>query len=204
MPPKQRQVRLEQRGGATEALMLELQGRSDEQLEAETKYRSIAMAILGGRAAERYDAKSARSYFQRAIAAARPQERMQIRRMADASLALAERRADDLRDAVEKLGQTPPTKRQLFGLRAMGLIAPGRSAGTLLRVRGALIGIVLVIAIVALGSGIVELISLPFGGLSAPPAVLLGLLLDIVVLVVLSQWGRRRRSAARAKAGVSG
>ena len=46
-----------------------------------------ALAILGGRAAQRYDADAARSYFQRAIAAARPQERMQIRRMADASLA---------------------------------------------------------------------------------------------------------------------
>jgi hypothetical protein len=181
--------------------MLEMQSRTDEQLEAETKYRSVAMAILGGRAAERYDAASARSYFQRAIASARPQERMQIRRMADASLALAERRADDLRDAVEKLGQEPPTKRQLFGLRAMGLIAPGRSGGTLKRIRGGLIGFTLVVAIVALGSGIVELVSLPFGsGLSAPPAVLLGVLLDIVLLVILLQVGRRRRNAAQAKA----
>ena len=42
-----------------------------------------------------------RAYFQRAIAAARPQERMQIRRMADASLALAERRPSDLKEATE-------------------------------------------------------------------------------------------------------
>ncbi len=184
--------------------MLEMQNRSDEQLEAETKYRSIAMAILGGRAAERYDAKAARSYFQRAIAAARPQERMQIRRMADASLALAERRADDLRDAVEKLGQTPPTKRQMFGLRAMGLIAPPRGAGILRRARGAGIGILLVVAVVALGTGVVELVSLPFGGESLPPSVLLGVLLDIVVLVILTQIGRRKRNAARAKAGLTG
>jgi hypothetical protein len=196
-------VRLEQRG-TPENLMLEMQSRSDEQLEAETKYRSVAMAILGGRAAERYDAATARSYFQRAIAAARPQERMQIRRMADASLALAERRADDLRDAVEKLGQEPPTKRQLFGLRMMGLIAPSRASGIPRRIRGIVIGVTLVIAIVALGSGIVELVSLPFGGLSAPPAVLLGVLADIVVLIVLMQFGRRRRDAARAKAGVAG
>jgi hypothetical protein len=204
VPPKQRQIRLEQRGGAPEQLMLEMQNRSDEQLEAETKYRSIAMAILGGRAAERYDAKAARSYFQRAIAAARPQERMQIRRMADASLALAERRADDLRDAVEKLGQTPPTKRQMFGLRAMGLIAPPRGAGILRRARGAGIGILLVVAVVALGTGVVELVSLPFGGESLPPSVLLGVLLDIVVLVILTQIGRRKRNAARAKAGLTG
>jgi hypothetical protein len=195
---------MEQRGGAPEALMAEMQGRSDEQLEAETKYRSVAMAILGGRAAERYDAQSARSYFQRAIASARPQERMQIRRMADASLALAERRADDLRDAVEKLGQAPPSKRQLFGLRMMGLIAPPRSAGILLRIRGILLGVVIVIAILALGTGIVELISLPFGGLSLPPAVLLGVLLDVAALLILTQVGRRRRNAAQAKAGVAG
>jgi hypothetical protein len=200
MPPKQRQVRLEQRG-APENLMAEMQGRSNEQLEAETKYRSIAMAILGGRAAERYDAAAARSYFQRAIAAARPQERMQIRRMADASLALAERRADDLRDAVEKLGQEPPTRRQLFGLRAMGVIAPPRSAGALLRIRGVLIGIG--IAIIAAGTGIIELGSLPFGGESLPPSVLLGVILDIIVLVILTQYGRRKRNAARAKAGAA-
>jgi hypothetical protein len=204
MAPKQRQVRLEQRAGAPEQLMVEMQGRSDEQLEAETKYRSVALAILGGRAAERYDAAAARGYFQRAIAAARPQERMQIRRMADASLALAERRAGDLRDAVEKLGQEPPSKRQLFGLQMMGLIAPPRSAGPLRRIRGIAVGLALVIAIVALGSGIVELVSLPFGGLSLPPAVLLGVLLDVVALVILTQLGRRKRNAARAKAGVAG
>jgi hypothetical protein len=204
MAPKQRQVRLEQRSGAPEQVMLEMQGRSDEQLEAETKYRSIALAILGGRAAERYDAAAARGYFQRAIAAARPQERMQIRRMADASLALAERRAGDLRDAVEKLGQAPPSKRQLFGLQMIGLIAPARSAGLLRRIRGIVVGAVLVIAIIALGSGIVELVSLPFGGLSLPPAVLLGVLLDIVALVILTQLGRRKRNAARAKASIGG
>ncbi len=184
--------------------MTQMQTRSDEQLEAETKYRSVAMAILGGRAAERYDAAAARSYFQRAIAAARPQERVQIRRMADASLALAERRAGDLRNAVEKLGQTPPTKRQLFGLQMMGLIAPPSSAGVVRRVRGILVGLVIFIAVVALGSGLVELVSLPFGGLSLPPAVLLGVLLDIVVLLVLSQVARRRRGAAGAGPGAGG
>ena len=120
MAPKQRQIRVEQRG--SQAAIEALEQRSDEELEAETKYKSAALAILGARASERFDAEQARAYFQRAIAAARPQERMQLRRMADASLALAERRAGDLKSAVERLGQTPPTGRQMFALRAMGLL----------------------------------------------------------------------------------
>src|SRR5213595_1845013 len=115
MPPKQRQIRIEQRGGL--AAMQQLESRSDEELERETKHKAAAMAILGARASDRYDAKAARSYFQRAIAAARPQERMQLRRMADASLALAERRADDLKRATERLGVDAPSTRQLRGLR---------------------------------------------------------------------------------------
>src|SRR5271169_4949326 len=163
MPPKQRQVRIEQRG-AFDAIQ-GLEQRSDEELEAETKYKSAAMAILGSRAAERFDAEAARSYFQRAIAAARPQERMQIRRMADASLALAERRAGDLKDAVERLGQAPPSGRQMLALRAMGLLIPPSSAGIIARMRGILLIILLVIVLLAIGLGIVELVSLPFGGL---------------------------------------
>ncbi len=133
---------MEQRGGL-EAIQA-LEQRSDEELEAETKYKSAALAILGARASERFDAEAARGYFQRAIAAARPQERMQIRRMADASLALAERRAGDLKEAVERLGQAPPSGRQLFALRAMGLLIPPSSAGILARMRGILLIILLI------------------------------------------------------------
>src|SRR5881398_3732935 len=129
MPPKQSQIRIEQRG-SIEAIQA-LEQRSDEELEGETKYKSAALAILGARAAERFDAEKARGYFQRAIAAARPQERMQLRRMADASLALAERRPGDLKEAVERLGQAPPSGRQLMMLRFMGLVAPPASAGRL-------------------------------------------------------------------------
>ncbi len=128
MAPKQRQVRVEQRGGI-EAIQA-LEQRSDEELEAETKYKAAALAILGARASERFDPDAARSFFQRAIAAARPQERMQIRRMADASLALAERRAGDLKEAVERLGQTPPSGRQMLALRAMGLLLPPPPPGS--------------------------------------------------------------------------
>jgi hypothetical protein len=201
MPPKQRQIRIEQRG-ALQAIQA-LEQRSDEELEAETKYRSAALAILGARASERFDAEKARSYFQRAIAAARPQERMQLRRMADASLALAERRAGDLKDAVERLGQTPPSRRQMLALRFMGLLVPPSSAGILARVRGVLLIILLVVLLLALGLGIVELISLPFGGIGLAPGLLLGLFVAIAAVSVLAIVGRRRRDRAQQTAGES-
>ena len=197
MAPKQRQVRIEQRGGL-EAIQA-LERRSDEELEAETKFKAAALAILGARAAERFDADKARSYFQRAIAAARPQERMQLRRMADASLALAERRAGDLKDAVERLGQTPPSGRQMLALRAMGLLLPPRSAGILARLRGIVLIIVLIAVLLAVGLGIVELVSLPFGGLGLAPALLLGLFVVVAALGVAAAVGRRRRDRARAQ-----
>src|SRR5436309_13323594 len=146
---KQRQVRIEQKSAL--AAMRRLETRSDEELEAETKFKSAAMAILGARAAERYDAKASRDYFRRAIAAARPQERMQLRRMADASLALAERRPDDLKQAVERLGQAPPSNRQLLILRLMGLVAPPPGASALVRVRGILLLVAIVVGVIALG-----------------------------------------------------
>ena len=197
--PKQRQIRIEQRVGPD--VMEQLQTRSNEQLEAERKHKSVAYAILGARAAERYDADSARGWFQKAmVASTHPQERLQIRRMADASLALAERRAGDLKTAVEKMGQEAPSARALFGLRVMGLVAPPRSAGIVARLRGILVAIVAVVVAIALGTGIVELISLPSGRLSLPPAVLLGVILDAVLLAILAMFGRRRQRAARAKA----
>jgi len=198
MAPKQRQIRIEQRG-SIEAIQA-LEQRSDEELEAETKFRSAALAILGARAAERFDAEQARGYFQRAIAAARPQERMQLRRMADASLALAERRAGDLKDAVERMGQAPPSGRQLFALRAIGLFVPPASAGIVARIRGILLILALIAALVAVGLGIVELVALPFGGLSVPQGVLFGFFLVIAAIAVAVAVGRRRRDRAKAPA----
>jgi tetratricopeptide (TPR) repeat protein len=195
MAPKQRQIRVEQRG-AQQAIQA-LEQRTDEELESETKYKAAAMAILGARASERFDAEAARGYFQRALAAARPQERMQIRRMADASLALAERRAGDLKDAVERLGQAPPSGRQLFALRAMGLLIPPASAGIVARIRGVFLIIVLIAVLLAIGLGIVELVSLPFGGLGLAPGILLGLFVVIAALGVAAAVGRRRRDQAR-------
>ncbi len=189
---------MEQRGGI-EAIQA-LEQRSDEELEAETKYKAAALAILGARASERFDAEAARGFFQRAIAAARPQERMQIRRMADASLALAERRAGDLKSAVERLGQTPPSGRQMLALRAMGLLIPPSSAGIPSRVRGVLLIILLVVVLLAIGLGIVELVSLPFGGLGLAPGILLGLFVVIAALAIVAALGRRRRDRAKAAA----
>ena len=200
MASKQRQIRMEQML-ITPEVMEQMQGRSDEQLENERKHRSIAYSILGARAAERYDAAAARTWFEKAMVASRhPQERTQIRRMADASLALAERRAGDLKVAVERLGQEAPSSRQLLGLRLMGLISPPKGSSGLLRARGALAALGLVIVILGIGTGIVKLVALPFGGFGWPPAVLLGVLVDIAAFAVLAMFGRRRQRAARARA----
>jgi len=198
MAPKQRQIRIEQRGAM--AAMQQLETRSDEELEREQKFRAAAQAILGARAAERYDADAARDHFRKAIAAARPQERMQLRRMADASLALAERRPDDLKQAVERLGQAPPSGRQLLLLRVMGIIAPAGNASFMLKARGFLILMLAIVALVAVGFGLVKLIALPFGGASTGAGLILGFLLIVAALGVLVLVGRRRQARARAKA----
>ena len=189
-------MRVEQRSQL--AAMQQMESRSDEELEAETKFKAAAQAILGARAAERYDAKAARAHFQRAIAAARPQERLQLRRMADASLALAERRADDLKRATERLGVEAPSNKQLRGLKFMGLVAPPKSAGTLARVRGVFIILALIVAILLLGFGIVSLVALPFGGMSLDLRIFWGIVLVVIAVGVLAFFGRRRQRRAQA------
>lgn len=197
MPKQQRVMRVEQRGQM--AAMQQMESRSDEELEAETRYKSAAQAILGARAAERYDAKKARAHFQRAIAAARPQERLRLRRMADASLALAERRPDDLRRATERLGVETPTNRQLWGLRIMGIVAPPSSDGLIARVRGILILLATLAAILFAGFGIVTGVAAAAGGLSLDLRIFWGIVLVVVVLGVLIFLGRRRQRKAQAE-----
>jgi hypothetical protein len=197
MAKQQRTIRIEQRGQL--AAMQQLESRSDEELEAETRYKAAAQAILGARAAERYDAKAARAHFQRALAAARPQERLQLRRMADASLALAERRAGDLKKATERLGVEAPSSRQLRGLQLMGLLAPPASAGILARIRGILLVIALVVVILAIGFGIVNLVALPFGGISLDLSIFYGFVLVAIAVAVLAVVGRRRQKRAQAE-----
>jgi hypothetical protein len=198
MPKQQRITRVEQRGQL--AAMQQLESKSDAELEAETRNKAAAQAILGYRAAERYDAKAARAHFQRALAAARgAQERAGIRKMADASLALAERRADDLKRATERLGVEAPTSRQLWSLRFLGLIAPPASAGILPRLRGILIAIVLVVAILAIAFGIVYGVGQIFGGMSVQLSIFWGFVLVAIVVGVLAFLGRRRQKRAQAQ-----
>jgi len=176
----------------------QLEDRSDEQLQSESKHRAAAKAILGARAAERYDGEAARKYFNEALAACHPQERPMLRQMMKAALAQAERRPDELREAMEKLGQEPPSNRQLMLLRLMSLIAPPPNSSVLMRVRGFAVLIVLVLVILAVGFGLANLIALPFGGVGTLGGILLGLLIVAAVLGVLALVGRRRQDRARA------
>jgi hypothetical protein len=175
----------------------ELENRSDEQLQSESKHRAAAKAILGARAAERYEADAARRYFNEALAGVHPQERPMLRQMMKAAMAQAERRPDDLRDAMEKLGQEPPSNRQLMLLRLMGLIAPPPNSGALTRVRGFALLILLVVLLVAIGFGLAKLIALPLGGVGTLGGILLGFLIVAAVLGVLALVGRRRQEKAR-------
>ncbi|WP_249009653.1 hypothetical protein [Conexibacter sp. DBS9H8] len=198
---QQRQVRIEPKNQL--AQMQALETKSDEELAAETRFRALAQAILGSRAAERYDADAARMHFQKALAAARPQERLQLRRMADASLALAERRPDDLKAAAERLGVEAPTRRQLFGLRVFGLIAPPKSAGAAARYRGVAIGILLFILFLAAIWGIPYLIITGIaaitGQISMADRTFYGIAAAVLIVVGLVLWARRRNRAAQAK-----
>jgi hypothetical protein len=193
---KQRQQKMTMQAGALGAIQ-KLESRSDEELQRETKHRAAARAILGARAAERYEAKQARTYFNEALAGTPPRERPALRQMMKASLALAERRPDDLRDAMESMGQTPPSNRQLFVLRLMSLVSPPPGASTLIRARGFLLLMAIVFVLLAAGFGLAKLIALPFGGVGTFGAVLLGLLIVVAVLGVLTLLGRRRQAKAK-------
>jgi hypothetical protein len=195
--PKQKQIKMQMQVGALAAIP-QLEGRTDEQLISESKHRVAAKAILGARAAERYDVQTARKYFNEALAGSHPQERPALRQMMKASLALAERKPDELKEAMEKLGQQAPSGRQMFMLRMMGLLIPPASAGMVARVRGILLIIALVLVLLAVGFGVVKLLALPFGGIGSASAVFFGFLLVVLVIAVLVVLGRRRQSRARA------
>lgn len=194
---KQRQTKMQVQIGSLQAIP-QLESRTDEQLVSESKHRAAARAILGARAAERYDAKAARAYFNEALAGCHPQERPALRQMMKASLALAERRPDDLKAAVEKLGQAPPSSRQLFMLRMMGMIAPPPGSSFVARARGILILVAIVVLFLAVGFGLAKLVALPFGGVGTFGAVLLGLVIVAAILGVLTVLGRRRQAKAAA------
>jgi hypothetical protein len=194
---RQKQIKMQVQMGALAAIP-QLESRTDEQLQGESRHRVAAKAILGARAAERYDAKTARAYFNEALAGAHPQERPALRQMMKASLALAERRPDELRDAMEKLGQEAPSGRQMFMLRMMGLLIPPASAGIVARIRGILLIILIVILLLAIGTGIVQAIGLIFGGIGVGSSVFFGFFLVVAALGVLVLIGRRRQAKAQA------
>jgi hypothetical protein len=194
---KQKQVKMQMQVGALAAIP-QLESRTDEQLMSESKHRVAAKAILGARAAERYDVEAARKYFNEALAGCHPQERPALRNMMKASLALAERKPDELKAAMERLGQEAPSGRQLFMLRMMGLLVPPASAGIAARIRGIVLLILLVIVLLALGFGLVKLIALPFGGLSTGSAIFFGFLAVVIAIVALVLLGRHRQARARA------
>ena len=141
------------------------------------------------------DANQARVHFRAAIAAARPQERLQLRRMAEASLALAERRAGDLKVATEKLGAPAPTNRQLLMLRVMGVVLPPKSAGLPRRIGGILLIFLAIAVMLTIGWGIVKLIALPFGGIGEH---------GLVLRLPADRGGARRDGVHRAKAPADG
>ena len=192
---KQRQTKMQYAAGSLGAIQV-LEERTDEQLLRETKHRAAARALLGARAAERYDAKQARAYFNEALVGAHPRERPLLRQMMKASLAQAERRPDELKEAMEKLGQEPPSSRQLMVLRLMGLVSPPPGSSLLLRLRGFALLMLLVLVLMAAGFGIVELVALPFGGIGAAGAILLGVVVVAAVLGILTLFGRRRQKRA--------
>ena len=140
------------------------------------------------------DAKRSREHFRTAIAAARPQERLQLRRMAEASLALpsaAGRPQGRRREARPDAADRPSAARApRHGDRRA---AP--SAGNLRRILGILILVVAIVLAILLGWAIVKLVALPFGGINTAVAFFWGFMLAAVVLGVLIVTGADGRSA---------
>jgi hypothetical protein len=199
---KQRQTKMQYQVGTLGAIQ-QLEDRTDEQLLSETKHRAAARAILGARAAEKYDARQARIYFNEALVGCNPRERPALRQLMKASLAQAERKPDELKEAMEKLGQTPPSNRQLMVLRLMGMISPPEDAPRWHRVRGFLLLLAIVFVLLAIGFGLAKLVALPFGGVGTLGAILIGFVIIVAVLAVLTVLGRRRQAKAQAAARAS-
>ena len=158
------------------AAMQRLESRSDEELEAETRYKAAAQAILGARAAERMDAKRAREHFRVAIAAARPQERPAAaahgRGLAGARRAPRGRPQGRRGEARADAADEPPAARAARDGRSSRRRQRGHPAR---RIGGSCSLLARSWCAIALGFGIVKLIALPFGGIGTGGLVLLGL-----------------------------
>ena len=97
--------------------------------QSESKHRVAAKAILGARAAERYDVDAARKYFNEALAGCHPQERPALRQMMKASMALAERRPDDLKDGDGEARPGGPLRPPAVHAADDGAADPARERG---------------------------------------------------------------------------
>ena len=91
------------------------------------------------------------------------------------------------------------TRLERRGLKLMGLVAPPKTAGLIPRVRGIVLVILLVILVLALGFGIVKLISLPLGGISTDLNIFYGLVLVAIAIGALAYFGRKRQKRAQAE-----
>ena len=68
----------------------------------------------------------------------------------------------------------------------------------LLRARGILLILLIVVALLAIGFGLATLITLPFGDVSGPWRGFIGIFLVVLAFVALFLVGRRRQAKARA------
>jgi hypothetical protein len=85
-------------------------------------------------------------------------------------------------------------------LRLMGLISPSEDAPRWQRARGFLLLLAIVFVLLAIGFGLAELVSLPFGGVGTLGALLIGFVIIVAVLGVLTLLGRRRQARAQESA----
>ena len=176
MPPKPRQVRMEP--SQRSAAMQKLETRSDEELEAETRFRAAAQAILGARAAERMDAEALARALprrdRRRPPAGAPAAAAHGRGVAGARRAPRRRPQGRGREARPDAADQPPAARCCASWAS---IAPPPGAEHLPRAIGGdpAGDLRSIVALLALGWGIVKLVALPFGGIDNGRLDLLGL-----------------------------
>jgi hypothetical protein len=84
-------------------------------------------------------------------------------------------------------------------LRLMSLVAPPPGSSILLRARGYLLLLVIIVGALALGWCLAKVIALPFGGVSNTIAIFWGILIVAVALGALAFFGRRRQKRAQAE-----
>ena len=174
MPPKPRQVRWSRSRAL--AAMQQLETRSDEELEAETRFKAAAQAILGTRAAERMDAEALARALprrdRRRAPAGAPAAAADGRGLAGARRAPRGRPEGRDREARPDAADQPPAADAARDGRAS---RRRQAPASPRRIGGILLVILAIVPLLALGWGIVKLIALPFGGIGTRRLGLLGL-----------------------------